>query len=374
MPQKRASDDLPLPARRRAATIGDVARLAGCSKGVVSAVVNQARGNIAVSAATRRRVLAAAQELGYRPNFASQSLFRRSTRTVGIYAPPEASSSLGYPYEGRILCGIERACREHGYDLLALNLTGPIAPAQCAARLAEGRVDGVILIQVPHDAAWPDVLLRQTSNLVAVNYYGAAALDTVRFDDRTAAALAVRHLAALGHRRIGYIGAAHHDLGPGQGLRCHGYLDAMAGLGLPVAPAWVWDLSCARPGTVATAGWDLAEAAAGADQMLELGAERPTALLFYDDGLAAVAIQRLAERGVRVPQDISVVGIDDSEIARLTYPRLTSVRQPLEDMGHRATQLLLAKAAPPAAAAGACELWPPDLVVRQSSAPPPPAG
>lgn len=361
----------------RQATIEDVSRLAGCSKGVVSAVVNKAKGNIAVSEATRQRVLDAAKQLGYRPNFASRCLIRRSTHTIGIYVPPESYASIGYSYEARILRGVERACREHSYDMLALNLGGSVDPVQCAGRLAEGRVDGLLLLHVQHYADWLESLLQKTHSVVAVNYYGPVkALTTINFNDRAASALAVKHLASLGHRRIGYVSAATHDLGPGQILRHQGFMDAMAEQNLSVDPRWIWDLSseAAKKNPL-----DIEqEGIAGADYMLTLDpGVRPTALVFYDDAMAALALQRLAERGVRVPQEMSVIGIDDSEVAALLYPKLSSVRQPLEDMGYRAATLLIGRAsrskrddkgsAPVVSTDGNRELCAPTMVPRQSS-------
>lgn len=361
---------------REKITIADVSRLAGCSRGVVSAVVNKARGNIAVSEATRQRVLAAAAQLGYRPNFASRSLARRATHTIGIYVPP--SSSLGYAYEGRILHGIEETCRERSYDLLILSMGGGLTPDQCSHKIAEGRIDGLLLIQAHEDADWVQPLLEQTRNVVAVNYYGPVlALDTVLFDDVAAARLATRHLIELGHRRIAYVGGVHFALGAGGERRGEGYRREMAAHDLPLDPAWIWDFTNPYYGGQPAPGWDSGEGAVGIDHLLRLPPERrPTAVICYDDTFATAGMQRLAELGLNVPRDLSVMGIDDAEIAQRMYPRLSSIRQPLENMGRRAAHLLIDKAAgrdaPPLAAppGPVHELWPPELRVRQSTAAP----
>ncbi len=361
----------------RKVTLADVSRLAGCSKGVVSAVVNGARGNIAASPATRERVLAAARRLGYRPNFASQSLARRSTQTIGIYVPPGVGASLGYSYEGRIVRGVEQACRERGYDLLVINLAGGVTPDQCGWRFAEGRVDGLLLLHVPHDADWVAALAQAHRRVAAVNYYGPVlSLASVVFDDATAVRLAVRHLAGLGHRRIGYLGAVDHDLGPGGARRAAGFRAAVGGLDLEPRPAWLWDHSNRLFRRAAPVGWSPLAGRAGADYFLSLGEAGPTAVVCHDDQLAAALVQRLAERGVRVPQQLSVVGIDDADIAARMFPPLTSVRQPLEQMGHRAATLVLDAAHPATRRARGKgpltrrELWPPELQIRQSSAAP----
>jgi LacI family transcriptional regulator len=363
----------------RRVTISDVAREAECSNGVVSAVVNNARGNITVSDATRNRVLAAAQRLGYRPNFASQSLARRSTQTIGIYLPPQTGASLGYSYEGRILRGVEQACGEHDYDLLVMNLGGAVTPEQCLARFREGRVEGLLLLHVPHHATWVQQLADLNLNVVAVNYYGGVArLADLQFDDRAATALAVKYLAGLGHRRIGYLGAVSSDLGPGGARRFQGYHETMAGLGLAVHPDWCWDHHSARFAATVPTGWSPQEGARGMDHLLSLGEARPTAVVCHDDLIAVAAIQRLAELGHAVPGTCSIVGIDDSDIAPRIFPRLTSVRQPLEEMGCRAATLLIQRAerqgcrppvvVPPEEEPREPRRYAPELVVRESTA------
>lgn len=366
------------PAVRRV-TLADVARAAGCSPALVSTVINRANTNAGAGKEMTRRIHEAARRLGYRADFASQSLARRSTRTIGVYVPPAAGSSLAYPYESSIIRGIEQVCQAHSYDLLAINLTGHTSPEHCLHKFAERRIDGLILLHVPADAVWIDPLLDRHPHVASVNYYGPAArLATVNFDDRAATALAVEHLVSLGHRRLAYLGPGEADPGPGAALRCRGFLDAMQAHGLTVPDAWVWDRS--HPASpISPDPLDLySTGPAAVDHLLQWndlhGSSRPTALVCYGDLIALYAIRRLRERGLNVPADISVIGIDDMELCRHVDPPLSSIRQPLDAMGQRVTQWLFERKASTAEVSDldhpARDLFPPMLVPRRSTAAP----
>jgi LacI family transcriptional regulator len=351
----------------------DVAKLARCSTAVVSTVVNNARGNTLASEEMQKRVREAARKLGYRPNFASRSLIRRSAQTIGIYVPPDPWAGLGMRYEGAIVQGIEQACRAQGYDVLAINLSGGGAPDTCAQKFAEQRIDGLVLLHVSHDSDWVTPLVHQASHVVAVNYYGDAPVDRVNFDDRAAAAMAVRHLAGLGHRTIGYIGSRRVSYGPGADLRCAGYRDAMVELGLLVKDQWVWDFT--NPALVSSpeANASKDDGSAGAMNLWQTGEhERPTALVAYSDTLAIRAMRQLRRLGCRIPQDVSVVGIDGSDMGELVWPQLTSILQPFAAMGRRATELVIRKAIARRHATvrdePIHEMIAPELVVRESTA------
>jgi LacI family transcriptional regulator len=354
-------------------TLKDVAKLARCSTAVVSTVVNNARGNTLASPEMQQRVREAARKLGYRPNFASRSLVRRSAQTIGIYVPHDPWAGLGMRYEGAIVQGIEQACRGHGYDVLAINLSGAGAPETCVQKFAEQRIDGLVLLHVDHVSDWVAPLVQQASDhVVAVNYYGDAPVDRVNFDDRAATSMAVQHLASLGHRKIGYIGSRRASWGPGADLRCAGYRDAMVQLGLVVKDQWIWDFT--NPDLVASAEANASkdDGSAGALHLWQLGEhERPTAILAYSDLIAIRAMRQLRRLGCRIPQDISVVGIDGSDMGELVWPQLTSILQPFAAMGRRATELVIQRANARRHAtehAGPIhEMVAPELVVREST-------
>lgn len=362
------------PAARRV-TLADVARAAGCSPALVSTVINRANTNAGAGKEMTRRIRDAARSLGYRADFASQSLARRSTRTIGVYVPPGVGSSLAYPYEAAIIRGIEQVCQQHSYDLLAINLTGSTSPEDCLHKFTERRIDGLILLHVPADADWIEPLLARHPHVASVNYYGSATgLASVNFDDRAATALAVEHLVSLGHHRIAYIGPGEADPGPGAARRCQGFLDAMHSRGLVTPDEWVWDRTHLA-GPMPAQPMDMyATGPAAVDRFLQAPGPRPTAIVCYGDLIALYALRCLRERGLDVPRDVSVIGIDDMELCRHVDPPLSSIRQPLEAMGQRVTDLLFARqsaqASDPAAHTAACDLVAPTLVSRHSTAAP----
>jgi LacI family transcriptional regulator len=326
-------------------TLRDVALHAGCSTAVVSTVINNARGNTLVSQEMNRRVWAAARELGYRPNFASRSLARRSAETIGVYVPPGPWSGLGMRYEGAIVQGIERVCRTHGYDVLAINLGGSGTPEVCIHKFAEQRIDGLILLHVPHNADWLEALLEQSSNVAAVNYYGPLAIDRVNFDDRAAAQLAVRQLTARGHRRIAFAGSLAETLGPGSQLRAAGHAQAMTEAGLTIDPRWVWDQGQGVAAMDVFRGRHPRDAHNAAEYFWTLEADvRPTAILAYNDLTAAYLVQRLLQLGADLPGQLSIVGVDGTDWCDVITPSLSSVRQPFAELGCRATELVVARA------------------------------
>ena len=359
-------------ATARAATIADVAKAAGCSTAVVSCVLNGARGNIRVGAATRERVRTAARALSYRPSFASRSLVLRRSHTLGVYVPPWPGASLGFTYESTLLIGVEAACREAGYDILAINLGGQHTPEVCAHKLAERRIDGLILFHVAHDVDWVDPLGREHANVAAVNYYGPCrTIDVIRFDDTAAVSMAVEHLARMGHRHIAYLDTLYPGNGPGEALRRTGFAAAMRHMGLTARDAWI----LAEDHPTRLAAFELPEP----ERMGHIGRwvlaqppyERPTAWITHDDTIAVPLVKFMTRNGIAVPADVSVVGIDDSNICRYSDPELTSIRQPLIRMGHWAARRVIARATPSAPPLPCVlELAEPEWIERGSAAPP----
>ncbi len=361
-----------LRAERRV-TLKDVALLAGCSSALVSTVINRSNTNAGASPALTRRIMKAAEKLNYRADFASQSLARRSTRTIGVYVTPDVCSSLTYPYESAILHGVEKVCQQNGYDLLAINLTGAASPEGCFHKFTERRIDGLVLLRLHHHTPWLAPLIERFPKVVGVNFHGDLPdLRRVNFDDQAAIALAVKHLTELGHRRIGYLGPGSREAGPGAMLRRTSFEQAMRAEGLWVPPAWVWDTSNPAA-TTPDRDVDLPTAGNLGVSALFAGHARPTALVCYSDLSAIYAVRRLQQMGLNVPGDVSVIGIDDMELCRHVSPSLSSIRQPLEEMGRRATQMLFESPSNHATSAtdDLLELVVPQLVVRESTGMPP---
>jgi LacI family transcriptional regulator len=353
-----------------AVTIRDVARAAGVSAPVVSTVLHGAKGNTRVSAATRDRVAAVAAQLGYRPHFASRSLARRCSETLGLFVEPSPGSGLGFDYEGSILQGVEAVCRAHNYDLLAINLGGSQTPESCSHKFVEKRIDGLLLLHVGHNADWVEPLCSQHHNVAAVNYYGPCRnLDIVNFDNEAASRLAVENLVALGHRRLGYLGPMAEDTGPGATLRRDGFVRAVTALGLPHSAAWVLDAPNEEfMGPLSRKPYEGRFDAAAA-VVASLGSSGPTAWLAYSDMIAVRVAQGLRPHGLRVSGDVSLVGIDNAQIGQYLDPPLATVQQPFAEMGAQATELLIQRAEQGLAGCPhVVQLFAPSFVARPSAA------
>ncbi|HAU37111.1 MAG TPA: hypothetical protein DCX07_05280 [Phycisphaerales bacterium] len=359
------------------ATLSDVSRLAGCSKAVASTVLNKARGNTGVSEQMRRRVLDAAARLDYRPNFASQSLIRRSSRTVGVYISPAPWAGAGFPYEGAVLRGTEASCRKHGYDLHILNLSGDCETQVCLDNLARRRVDGILLLHAERGDPWIRQMVQRRANVVAVDYpHAEPGLDAIRFDNRMAMELAVGHLVELGHSRIGFLGSCTNPQSADAAVREEAFLHFASARGLAVRPEWVHNLQNVRQPIRREEPVCTLEGLYGIEHLLGL-ADRPTAVIAYGDLVAVSALQAMHNRRMDLPREMSILGVDDSEICCYVHPPLTSVRHPLEEMGRRATDLLIARAegktrdgAAGKAEKGIHETFEPTLAVRESTAAP----
>ncbi|HYN95332.1 MAG TPA: LacI family DNA-binding transcriptional regulator [Pilimelia sp.] len=329
----------------RPAVMADVARLAGVSHQTVSRVLN---GHPHVRPTTRDRVLRAVTELSYRPNALARGLAQRRSRVLGVIS---FDTILFGP--AATLLGIERAARTAGYGISIVTLervdrTGMLAAVDA---LAGQWVDGVIIIAPQVAAAAALRSLPPGLPAVAVEAGHVAGLPAVSVDQVAGARLAVRHLLDLGHETV------WHIAGPDDWLeardRIDGWRSTLADAGRPVPPMISGDWS-ARSGY-----------AAG----LEL-AERPdvTAVFAANDQMALGLLRALQERGVRIPEGISVVGFDDIPEAEYLLPPLTTVRQDFDEVGRRSMATLLRLLDDGAAAPGAPV--PPTLILRGSTAAP----
>jgi DNA-binding LacI/PurR family transcriptional regulator len=323
-----------------------VARRAGVSKSVVSRVLT---GAATVSPESRAAVLAAAGELGYRPNAVARSLARRRSYHVGVMV-----SDLHNLFFAEILDGISGVAADVGYRMLiATGNRDPAAEVEALDSLLELRSDGVILLGPRLDASTLGRAGREVPLALVGSVHRLAGVDSVANDDVLGAALAVEHLVGLGHRRI-----AHVDGGRGAGAaeRRAGYVSAMRRQGL------------ASEVNVASGDFTEEGGYGGGRQLLR--AHRPPTAVFASNDMAAIGVLEAAdEAGLQVPGDVSLVGYDNNELAALRHIALTTIHQPRREIGEMAMRALLRRVERPRARARRTILEP-HLVVRSTTARP----
>ena len=327
-------------------TIHDVASRAGVSKSLVSLAM---RGSPKVSDASREAILAAAAELGYRPNAAARSLADRRSRSIGILV-----LDLHNPVFAEILDGAQDEIRRHGYStMLVSGGADPVHEQAEIEKLLEFQVEGLILVSHRLSAAQLRRIAREVPTVVVTRRdIVGPRIDTVSNDDIAGEGLAVDHLVRLGHRQIVHLSGGDNAVGND---RRQGYLDAMARHGLS---------SSAR---VVDGGLTDAAGYAAATRALEGEA---TALVVANDIAALGAVAAVHDAGRRVPDDVSVVGYDGISLGGLRSIGLTTVAQPLASMGTLAAQRLFDRIERPAARAEHVSVDA-SLVVRGTTAPPP---
>lgn len=330
-------------------SVDRIAELAGVSKVTVWAAL---AGRPGVAAATRERVKAIAKHVGYRPNAAAKALATGTAETVGFVRERGYKPGPLYEWCDQILYGLAKALEEKSYHATVFHAepSAEVTPPSLLRRL----VDGMVLA-VHWTPVFLDELLRNDVPVVLADPCGEFECDTVRPDDLAGARAAVRHLLALGHRRIAYVGSYHEPQAHVNQLRWTGFSEAMSEAGLPVNPG----------------GQRIGEPKALLERIFEWG--MPTALLCFCDDVARLAILELAARGLNVPHDISVIGFDDLRYAQFVIPPLTTVRLPYTQIGATAGRMILERIETPTLAPRRVVL-PEELIVRASTAPPPAVG
>jgi LacI family transcriptional regulator len=342
---------VPEPAPRRV-TIVDVARHAQVSTTAVSKVLRNAYG---ASPAMRAKVRDAIAELGYRPHAAARGL-RGQTYTIGVMLP-----ELRNLFFADILDGITAQLGGTDYQvLLAPGCNGEKEEARVIEAMIDRSMDGLVLIAPVSSRSRLNSVARQVPTAVVGRHGSSAAYDTVTDDDVAGAALVVEHLTALGHRRIAHI--EHHETDPVRLLempnaqRANGYREAMRAGGL------------ADEIDIASTSYTHQGGYLGAKELLTRP-YRPTAIFAGADVVALGALEAIAEAGLAVPGDISVVGYDNSALAAFGPISLTSVDQDGRQMGSNAARLLVDRITDRDRRTAQVKLTP-TLVVRRTSAAP----
>ncbi len=296
----------------------DVAERAGVSRSLVSLVM---RDSPKVSDEKRARVLAAAAELGYRPNVLARHLAEGSTRTIGVII-----NDLHNTFFAEAADGIEAEARANGYRLiLASGSLSEDREIEAMEQFLELRTDGIILLGPWASTSLIEVRSHATPTVVVARTVRSDVVDSVINNDRLGAALAVRHLHALGHHRIAHIGGGR---GAGARPRRTSYERAMRSLGLHDHIQ------------VETGDYTEASATKAMGKLLD-AASRPTAVFAGNDLMAAGAMDRIEVDGLTVPDDISVIGYDNTALAALNHMSLSTINQPRFEMGQLAMKLIL---------------------------------
>lgn len=333
--------------------IDDVARLAGVSTATVSRAL---RGLPTVSQSTRDRVLAAAAQLGYAASPSASRLAGGKTGAVAVVVP-----RITRWFFATVVEAAEEALHQGGYDLLLHNLGGSETERQRLLRTAalHKRVDALMLVATPLQGADFDAVTSLALPGVTVSSgTGVPGWPSIRIDDIAAARTATGHLIGCGHRRIAHISGdpadelaftTHID-------RRHGYREALAAAGITPDPA----LDVEEEFTVAGGERAVAE-------LLRRG-EPPTGIFAACDEIAMGAMAALRQAGLKVPEDISVIGIDDHDLAGVVG--LTTVAQPAADQGRLAANILLGPLTGGEYPGEETVILPTQLIVRESTAPP----
>jgi len=306
------------------ATLEEVARAANVSRATVSRVVN---GDPRVRDGTRSVVEAAVRDLGYVPNRAARSLVTRRNGSVGVVIPEPTAQLFGDPFFPRILRGIGDALADVEMQLVLLMPQVRADELRVGRYLAAGHVDGVLLVSLHGPDPLPDELRARGIPVVVGGRPPGAGITYVDVDNRRGAAMAVEHLLAEGRTQVATI-AGPQDM-PAGSDRLAGYHEALGSAGLSV-----------NEQLVEIADFSL-EGGRSAMERLLVRAPRLDAVFVASDLMGVGALTALQAAGRAVPDDVAVIGFDDSPLAAQAQPPLSSVRQPIEEMGREMAQLLV---------------------------------
>jgi LacI family transcriptional regulator len=305
----------------------------------------------------RERVWEVIRKTGYQPHAAARSLATRRTRVIGLIIPQAVTTLFTDPYFPILIRGVADACNAHNYHLM-LSLFSRRRVQESRARqdllyqqvLRSRYLDGVVVSSAPLDDPIFPRLLEDGVPFIIVGRYPHERANYVDVDNVVGARMAVEHLLRLGHERVATI-TGPLNMCAGQD-RLEGYRQALAARGIPV------DEDLIAEGDFTEQG--------GQAAMRRLLPHRPTAVFAASDMMAAGAIKVLREAGLRVPEDVAVVGFDDIPLASMVEPPLTTVRQPIEQLGSMAVELLVSLMENPGEETVHRVVLPTELVIRAS--------
>jgi len=303
-------------------SICDVAKRANVSPSTVSRALQD---HPRIGAETKKRVQALAKEMGYIPNTVAKSLVANQTWTIGIEL-----AAISDPFMGRVVEGVEQAAIEVGFNVFVSTSQHDHQRGIAGIEmLQQRRVDGIIVLASHLFYQYPQFFERSTVPIVFINEQKPGkTMHFVSIDDVQGAQLAVEHLLALGHRRIGYVGVTNRA--KSNQYRLKGYQDALEAADVASDPALIFTSNTIKD--------DAKVGEASLEPLLAAGA---TAVFCYNDTTAMGLLAACHKRGLFVPDNLSVIGFDDIDMAAYIYPPLTTIRQPRFELGQLAMQMML---------------------------------
>lgn len=353
--------EMDMPSARKSlkakpATLADVGRAVGVSAMSASAVLNGSRTSTRISPETRNRILEEAARLRYRPNAAARALNRRQMSTLGLAAVVDSGELNAYFLE--ILNGVLEAAGRFNQNITVFTLHDWNLDAGRLADFCDGRIDGLILVAPVISETKTDIVPAHTPFVSLHSNNPIPGVIDIETDEEAGAFEIVSHLISQGHRDI------LHLSGPegmqGSKRRLAGYHRALNVAKLGKSAKIVEAGFSADNGRNALRAWLGRNA----------GRNMPTALFCANDAVALGCMEILSQAGLRVPEDISIVGFDDTLSARTSTPQLTTLRQPLRQMGARAVELLIKPETAPQTT-GELIIFPTQAIIRASSGRPP---
>lgn len=345
--------------KTREVTIVDVARLSGVSPSTVSNLLNGRHDRMRLH--TQQRIEQAIEMLGYTPSQIARHLRAGRAPIIGLIVP-----SVANPFWGAMTRAVEEAALAHGYGVFLGNSErDPEREVAYAEEMFGQGIRSIVFGSSARSLGYLIGLIQRGLHIVAFDrnaqQYDQLEIDSVSIDNALGTSLATRHLLSLGHRRIAFISGPISTVSRSD--RLQGFKSTMAEAGIAVDPELVWE------GAMISTFGDIEGAQLGRSAARDLlqRADPPTAIVALNDMYALGACAGARDVGLRVPDDVSIVGFDDIVLADIAYPPITTVRQPLQDMTRVAVERLVARVEKTDSEGTVHRSFSPELIVRAST-------
>lgn len=328
-------------------TISDVAKLSGLSKTTVSRVINN---HPYVSKENKEQVLKAMKELGYAPNPSARRLRGQLTTTLGVIVP-----RIVNPFFSYLVNSIEQTAYKKGYQVLICQSNEDKEKELAFLNLLKTKqVDGIIMTAIENDWNTIEPFINYGPVVLCNEYINHAAVPMIRLDQYKGTYIGVQHLIERGHQKIAYCTGGLFDEQGKDKDRNHGYQKALKEAGIAINPKWIF----VNQHTIEDGKQVI-------KQILEME-DRPTAIFTGSDEIAGGMMIEAKEHGLTIPADIAIIGFDDQPLAEMLDPKLTTIRQPVDQMGEKSVEVIIEMLNNPEMEIKNYEL-PIELVVRKST-------